>query len=570
MQDHASDAESSVLSAFEPEVLVQQEEGSQEDLTSVNSRRSRRYSIKSNQSRNLLNKTQSLLEAVRDDNLITALEPQVPTNQESFIDFEANPCQSPSKTEEADGGACDDNDDDDNGEFHKDDQLDPPPDGGYGWVCAFCVCFGNACSWGSNGSFAVFLAYYLSHDYYAGGSDSLYALMGGLVLFFTLSLSPFALIITKRVGIKPAAFFGVLVMVSSSVFGSFSTTFAQYFITQSFLLGVGYCFFVAPLSIVIPTWFLHKRSLAQGIATSGAGVGGIMFSNSSNALIAQTGDPKWALRMIGLVSLVTCTIVIILIKPRRPIKISGSWKDDFAAIFKWKVWFSPSVIFISMWFFFYMFTYVIYLYSLSAYGTSIGLTAHQGSVVNTVLSVAQLAGRPLMGVVMDRFGRINLTIILTMLIVLFSLTFWVFVTTYAQLIALAFCSGLVLGFNWISYATFCADVAGQVDFAAALTVVSILGGSSASVSELIGLKLRDYTKEKPFLYCQVFAALCAFVSALFLLPLREEKIRKMMISRRHRTLTNDPNNESRLRRFDLLLKPGIGSYFLRMLYPIKA
>jgi hypothetical protein len=57
---------------------------------------------------------------------------------------------------------------------------DVPPNGGYGWVCTACCLLMNANTWGVNAAWAIFLAHYLAHDTFEGGSPFAYGLIGGL------------------------------------------------------------------------------------------------------------------------------------------------------------------------------------------------------------------------------------------------------------------------------------------------------------------------------------------------------------------------------------------------------
>jgi len=52
---------------------------------------------------------------------------------------------------------------------HEPQVKDEPPNGGYGWVCVFCVFLINAHTWGVNSSYGIFLAHYISNQTFGPG-----------------------------------------------------------------------------------------------------------------------------------------------------------------------------------------------------------------------------------------------------------------------------------------------------------------------------------------------------------------------------------------------------------------
>jgi MFS family permease len=86
--------------------------------------------------------------------------------------------------------------------------------------------------------------------------------------------------------------------------------------------------------------------------------------------------------------------------------------------------------------------YVLALYTLATYSTAgLGLSQAQGSVLQACLAGGQMVGRPLCGLVLDRFGRINMTALLAWAAGLSCLLVWTFGRTYAVLIFFAIFQG---------------------------------------------------------------------------------------------------------------------------------
>jgi MFS family permease len=66
-----------------------------------------------------------------------------------------------------------------------------------------------------------------------------------------------------------------------------------------------------------------------------------------------------------------------------------------------------SVLLVIFWGWFTELGYIVLLYSLPDYARSIGLSAHQGAVVGAVLNLGLAFGRPVVGFLSDKLGRID-------------------------------------------------------------------------------------------------------------------------------------------------------------------
>ncbi|ODV83415.1 hypothetical protein CANARDRAFT_203298 [[Candida] arabinofermentans NRRL YB-2248] len=552
-------------------------------------------SIKACRTKSLISRTSSLIDAIRDDNQITVqhdkdiIEPApFYTDDEKLQRKESKKlsCQEtnlekvPEEIELERSSTDKTAIDEDDGEFAAQDILDRPPDGTFwGWTAAICVCSANCFSWGGNSAFGVFLSYYLNSNYFPGATMEDFALIGGLALGVSFMLCNFSVVLVKRYNLKVIMSIGAVIQFICYWLASIATTINQLIIFQGFLMAIGYTMIAGPSFIIIPSWFLKRRSVASGIGVSGAGIAGVVFSRSSQKIMDVTGSHKWALRMIALVSGFMLFITIILIKPRKPFNSKDtSLIKEFKKTYNFKIFFQKPILYVTAWNFIYAFSYTIILFSLSSFGTSIGLTSKQGSIVVTVQSVAQAVGRPALGYISDKCGRANSSIFFTFFIGLITIVFWVFITTYGQLIAFGFISGIFLGVNWVNFTPLAADVVGGgEDLSSAVAFMTFICGIPYVVSELIGLKLVRSNMDKPYLYCQILVALSCAVSGAFLLPFREWKIKRMLTARRKNIVNHleageelSEKDEKRLKRYDTLLKENPMGYIMRMLYPIKA
>ncbi|MDC6274099.1 MFS transporter [Lacticaseibacillus paracasei] len=493
----------------------------------------------------------------------------------------------------------------DSGRYNRYDIVNKPPDGGFwAWTSAFCVLAINTFSWGLNACFGVYLNYYISTDYFHNGKMEQYVMIGGMNLGLSFLACAFTNGLSRRVNYKILMSIGTALTFLSYWLASISKTVVQLVMFQGFLLSIGWALVAGSTFVILPTWFLKKRSIAQGIATAGGGLGGIIFSRPVDQIIKTymdkpeyADDPNhalklgiaWALRMQSFVCGFMLVLSIILIRTYRPIKNTSKDKKPLyieltAFLFRFDLMRQIPLICLMLWNMVYSLSYSILLFSLSAYGSSIGLSYKQGSNVTTVQSVAQTVGRPLLGFLSDKIGRVNVTLISTILITIFSFVFWIFVTTYAQLIGFAFAVGILLGVNWVNFGPMTADVVGGggADMNHAVSLQMFTGGFPLLIAELAGFKLRRFDMERPFLYCQILVGVAAGVSAAALLPFREWKVRRILIARKKNfesgleskekegEFANMDHDEitSEINRLDGMLANDVKTYILRMIYPI--
>ena len=191
----------------------------------------------------------------------------------------------------------------------------PSPNGGYGWVCVVCVALINAHTWGLNSSYGVFLAYYLANNVFPGATYLEFAFVGSLSIACALLVSPVATIFTRKFGTRTTLFTGVVFETASLIGASFASQIWQLFLSQGVCFGFGMGFLFVGSVGIVPQWFTTKRSLANGIATAGSGLGGLIYSLATGAMIPSIGLP-WAFRVLGIVACVVNGVCAMLVKDR--------------------------------------------------------------------------------------------------------------------------------------------------------------------------------------------------------------------------------------------------------------
>ncbi|CEP63352.1 MCT family MFS transporter LALA0_S08e00452g [Lachancea lanzarotensis] len=459
-------------------------------------------------------------------------------------------------------------------------ELDLPPDGGYGWVCCLCVTLIMFSTWGANSGFGVFLAFYLNNGVFEGATKYDYALVAGMTVAFGQGMAPFAMFLTRLFGCKPPMYVGIAMLFSGFLLASFATKLWQLYLTQGVLVGISTALLYAPATTVIPGWFLRKRSSAIGMSLIGTGAGGVTYAVSVAKLLQQSGHQAWPLRMMAISCTVTCIVSTVLLKPRNPPKPAGIRSfskiiTEFKLIFSTRVTMLYRVDLIAVWFVFALLGYNLMIFTLSPYAVARGLSPHQASILTTCLNAAQTCGRPMIGFMGDRIGRINITIILTAVLTIFLFAFWLTARSFLQLLMFSICVGSCVGVANVMSTVLVADIVSPSDFLPAWSLVNSLGAPLLLECELVAQALTDSSHpSNPYLHTQIFAGLC-FVCALVLIAIfRELRVRNKLEERSKRSRgtyesMEEDENEKDVSDYADIMGPGPVRFFRRMFYPMK-
>ncbi|KAF2272506.1 putative MFS transporter [Westerdykella ornata] len=394
---------------------------------------------------------------------------------------------------------------------------EPPPNGGYGWIVTFCVALINAHTWGINSSYGVFLAYYLSNSLYPSATPLKFAIIGGISISTAMFISPLATLSTRYFGTHKTLIFGIVFEAGGLIGASFASTIWQLALSQGLAFGVGMGFlFVASVGIP-PQWFTTRRSLSNGIAASGSGFGGLLYSLATGAMLRSPSiGLKWCFRILGLLALVVNTICTLLIRDRN--KIIGRRHKAFDL----KLFRRPEYPLLNGYGSFSMLGYIALVFSLADYAKRIGLSASQASVVTSVLNLGQGLGRPPTGYFSDGVGRINMAALTTFFCAVMAFAVWVPAKSYGVLIFYALVGGTVTGTFWATIGPVAVEVVGLQDLPSALNLEWLVIVLPCTFSEPISLELVKFTGG--YLSSQLFIGFSYAAAALCVVFLRGWKI----------------------------------------------
>jgi hypothetical protein len=134
-------------------------------------------------------------------------------------------------------------------------------------------------------SYGVFLSHYLTNNTFPGATALEYAFVGGLSISMALLVSPLGTISCRKLGTQISLGVGILFETAGLLGASFATQIWHLFLSQGVAFGIGMGFLFVSSVGVVPQWFSKRRSFANSIAAAGSGIGGLIYSLGTNAMI---------------------------------------------------------------------------------------------------------------------------------------------------------------------------------------------------------------------------------------------------------------------------------------------
>ncbi|KAL5884309.1 hypothetical protein ACKVWC_003276 [Pyricularia oryzae] len=275
----------------------------------------------------------------------------------------------------------------------------PPPDGGLrAWsqvACAWLVIF---VTWGQVNAFGAFQTYYT--EALAPLSPSVVSWIGAVQVWLTFFVGAFSGRLLDAGFFRPTVVVGAVVQLLGLFLISASTRFWQLMLTQGVLVGVGSGIVFTPSMGLLSTYFVKRRAVAIGLATSGNAVGGLVYPLIVRQLLPAVGF-AWTVRVVAFVNLVCLGIAVVFMRPRLPPRKSGPL-IDFDAFRE------PVYVGIVTGLFFVMWGTYYTIYYIGSYGTqALGLPYSTAAITVIVVNAAGLLPRIIVPFVAARYGAIN-------------------------------------------------------------------------------------------------------------------------------------------------------------------
>ncbi|KFY92704.1 hypothetical protein V500_04065, partial [Pseudogymnoascus sp. VKM F-4518 (FW-2643)] len=318
--------------------------------------------------------------------------------------------------------------------------------------------------WGVVSSYGVYLAYYLSHPL-PSATPTTYALLGGLN-FGTATLSaPLLTILTRLTSPRLLILLGAFLQTTSLLLASLATQTWHLHLTQGLLLGLAVGFTYIPSVAILPQWFDARRSIAAGIAAAGSGPRVVVARYSG-------GFREYVSRRGAVATDAQC--------------------GDSAET----AWVCGEVA-----------------------GEAMGMSVRRAADVTGMVNVGTALGRPFVGALSDRWGRIEVAGVVTAVCGVSVFAVWVPAEGEAVVMLFAVVAGATLGTFWVAIGPLCVEVVGLVELPALLSLAWMVIVVPCTVSEVIALKLRTPGTAHPYLGPQVLAGTAYLVAAGIMLEL---------------------------------------------------
>lgn len=235
-------------------------------------------------------------------------------------------------------------------------------------------------------------------------------------------------------------------------------------------------------SAILPQWFSKRRSLAVGIAASGAGIGGLVYNLLAGHLVQSVGI-AWTYRVMACMTFAINGVSSILLKDRnrfvKPVPGSFSYRELGHV----------EVLLLISWGFATDIGYVVLLFSLPHYAESLGLSQTQGSIVGAMLNLGMAIGRPLIGYYSDAWGRLNMAGLMTGLCGILCLAIWVPAKSFAVLLVFAIPAGGVAGIYWGTVSAVTAEVVGLKRLPTVFGIICVALVAPTTFAEPIALEI---------------------------------------------------------------------------------
>ncbi|KAG7192504.1 uncharacterized protein KQ657_001599 [Scheffersomyces spartinae] len=378
---------------------------------------------------------------------------------------------------------------------------DPDLDKGYAWVICIAIFILNFNTWGMNSGFAVYLSDYINNNVYPGTSKEQYSFIGGISFGVGLALTPVINYIYGIIGVKTTVIMGNCMQFAGLFLASFTTKYWQLVLTQGLLNSFGLAFIALPAITLLPQYFKKKRTMAAGLATAGAGAGGIVY-NLGMQKILQVKSVHWALRAQCIIAFGLIWISIFLIRSR-----AQHHKIVFTA-YDPQVIRSPGFYMLTSYIVFCMFAYTILLYTMVNFTTSLGYSGYQGSIASALVAAGSVIGRPFTGVIGDRGGPITVAAIVYAICAIFTFSMWIPARNLATVYVFSVIIGGLMGCVYTSIGAICARLSGLKKMNVTFSMVWVFMGLAGIFSPVIGLKLKQgsggYVDPTQYLHCQIF------------------------------------------------------------------
>ncbi len=213
----------------------------------------------------------------------------------------------------------------------------------------------------------------------------------------------------------------------------------QFLLVFGGLAGLASALLFTPSIAAVGHFFHARRGFATGIASTGGGVGGVVFPLMLQSLLDRVGW-AWAIRVLALLCLLLAGAANFLLRSRLPPDPAASAHPDFG------IYTSLPFLLTTVGIFLLEFALFIPLTYISSYALAQGFSEAFSFRILTVLNAASVLGRVLPGWYADRIGVYNANMIAVVIAIVACLAVWLPAgATTPGLVIFAFLFGFASG-----------------------------------------------------------------------------------------------------------------------------
>ncbi|KAI0834808.1 MFS general substrate transporter [Hypoxylon sp. FL0890] len=384
-------------------------------------------------------------------------------------------------------------------------EIEPPPDGGLGWVQVFVGHLALFNTFGWFNSFGIFQDYYTIE---LSLPLSAISWTGSVQVCLLACIGMFSGRLFDAGYFRSLIFVGSLLQLLAVFMASIATQYWQVFLAQGVCGGLGAGLLYCPIIACVATYFSRKRALAIALVTSGGATGGTIFPIIAQQLPGKVGFP-WTMRVMGFVILFNAVVMLIFARTRLPPRPRGPLVE-WVAFKELPYTFYTAGAFCLLWA-----VYLIYNY-INNYGrTVLGMDAKTSLNTLFIANAVGIPGRIIPALVSDAYlgpFRTLIPLNIASSILYFG---WIGVQDPNSLYAFAVVSGLVNGgVQTISMAGLPSLTKDLSKVGTRSGMIMTIGSLAALTGPPLGGRLIDIADGR-YLYMQIWAGCIMFLSACF-------------------------------------------------------
>lgn len=416
------------------------------------------------------------------------------------------------------------------------------PEGGWGWIVCCGTFLVNFIVFGIHNSFGVVYEY-LVNERSLGEAET--AWVGAMAVSLNFLCGPLSSILCDRFGCRRVAFFGAILSVTGLFITSFITRLHYMYITYGLLWGMGSSFSFVPSIVMLGNYFDKRLALANGLGTSGSGVGSLVASPVINYTLRAFGW-KTSFRIISGAA-AFLAFACIVYRPLRTKKEYGrsGVKRPRSKLCDISIWKNRAYVTWVVTIALFQFGYPVPFVHMVKYANDLGVPTSKGAWLVGFLSIMSTLGRVVFGKICEH-QRVNKLHVyqLSLFVIGMSTVICPFTESYAGFVVYSLVFGFFDGCFVGQVAVITGEIAGKGKLSQA--VGNMFG--VVAVPMILGAPVAGWLHEAFGSYRQAFFVCGSFAIAssllLFVVSFMVNKQRRRVILSTSSRKAKEPYEES--------------------------